>query len=128
MRVTVTAGQNIAAGEIVAVESDGLAYRSRPTGFSTALAGTATNFVTTALGTLGKMYWFETTDEQTKCFLGVDTDDAPDSFMALRATVDASYESIASSAAVAHASTTLIRDAYDTVQHNSSSQVTVLIS
>lgn len=40
IKTLVTAGQDLAAGDIVAIESDGSAYRTRPTGFSTENGGT----------------------------------------------------------------------------------------
>jgi hypothetical protein len=124
IKQTVTAGHDLAQGELIAIESDGKAYRTRPTGFSTSNAGTATNFTTTELGSTGKMYWFDTTNDKIKCFLGLDTNASPDNFKSYRITVDSGFDAI-SSTTNASGSLANAPGIYDAILHNSSTQVTI---
>jgi len=124
LKFTGVAGHDLAAGEVVAIESDGLMYRTRPTGISSTNVGAATNFATTELGSQGKMHWFDTTNERIKCFLGQDNAAAPDSFNATRVTVDSGFETISSSAVALPVFGSAV-GAQDAVQHNSNTQVTI---
>lgn len=126
LKYTGTAGQDLAAGEVIAVESDGKFYRIRPTNFSTSNAGAETTLANVRIGTLGKMYWFDTTSSVIKCFLSDDTDFTPDDLSAIRFTVDNNFQDI-SSHATGQASLGAPFGVMDAVQHENSSQVTTVM-
>lgn len=98
LKYTATAGQDLAQGEVVAPESDGKFYRTRPTDFSTADAGATTNFSTTELGNQGKMYWFDTGTATIKNFLAIDGNPSPNDFHTFSIFVDNEFKDISSTA------------------------------
>lgn len=123
LKTNYTTGQALAAGEVVALESDGFIYRTRPKGFSTSNAGTATTMASTELGSQGKMYWFTTATPTIKTFLGVDEDTAKH-FTMIRTTVDSNFNAI-SSTALDDESPGALGDTWDAIQHSSNTQVTI---
>jgi hypothetical protein len=124
IKYTATAGQALAAGEVVTISTDGNVYRANVTGFSTANAGTATTLGSTELGSQSKMYWFDTATPTIKSFLGHDQDVGTDGLKALRVTTDANYNAISSTATGAP-SPTVSPSYYDAILHNGDTQVTI---
>lgn len=126
IKTTVTAGHDLAQGEVVAWESDGKAYRTRPKGFSTSNAGVVNNQSSTEIGQEGKMYWFDTASENVKAFLGIDTD-STNHFATWSVVTDNAFDAI-STVTVADEVPTALSANFDAIQHNSNTQVTICYS
>ena len=97
LKYSETAGHALADNEVVAIESDGKMYRSRPTGLPTTNAGTASNLTSTRVADSGKMLWFDQASEFKKVLLHNEAETAPDSMKLYNVVVDDNFDAVSSS-------------------------------
>ena len=98
VKYTGTAGHALAANEVVAIESDGRMYRTRPTALPTTNQGTATTLATTQLTDEDKCLWFDQASEFQRTLVALETNAAPDTIRVFNIVVDNNFDAISSNA------------------------------